>query len=142
MIPKPKDTGKELRKAKETLVRVFNQWVRLRETDEHGAGLCFTCRKVVGGDQAQAGHYVRCGKEATRFDEQNVHVQCSECNVGKGGNIEEYARALDLTYGAGAALDLKARGEVIHIWTIEDLKFLLRRYRAKVKDLLQEKYID
>lgn len=142
MLPKPKNTGKELRKTKETLVRVFNQWVRLKETDEYGAGRCFSCRRVVGGDQAQAGHFVRCGKEATRFDERNVHVQCQDCNIIKGGNREMYAKALNLSYGPGTALELQTKGEVIHLWTIEDLKALLRQYRAKVKALLQEKYLD
>lgn len=142
MIPKPKDTGGEIRRLKRQLVSVFSKWLRLKESNEHGACICFTCGKVLAWDQAQAGHFVRCGKEATRFDERNVHVQCEECNITKGGNLEEYAKQIDLAYGEGTALEIKAKGEVIHLWTKEDLTTLLRKYRESIKLLIQEKYID
>jgi hypothetical protein len=142
VIPKPKDTGKELRKVKAALVAAFSRFIRLRDTDENGEGKCFTCGQWVRFDEAQAGHFVRCAKEATRFDEQNVHLQCVECNTAWAGQIEAYRAALDERYGAGTADRLIEKGEGFQFWALPDLRAALRHYRAQVRVLLQEKRHD
>ena len=70
-----------------TLQVVFNAYIRERDSNEP----CISCgtTKPVKYD---AGHYYSVGAYPNvRFDEDNVHKQCSNnCNVHLSGNIHEY----------------------------------------------------
>ena len=106
----------------------FSKWVRLRgawkvEATENGltqevwVNHCFTCGKVLPIKQMDAGHYISRGKLHTRFDKDNVHPQCKNCNMppsgkypfGKAGNLQEYARKLVKIYNAGILEELHRR---------------------------------
>lgn len=56
---------------------------------------CFTCGKRLLFKDRQAGHYVPRVVLKTRWQLENVHVQCAKCNVGLGGNLGVYAEKLD-----------------------------------------------
>ncbi len=115
-IPLEKKTAQQLVKVADD---IFSKAVRLRDSEyrpEHKGwlGTCITCSKygliaridedgdlrfVKGWD---AGHFIGRGTKVTRFDEENVNLQCAfACNKMKSGNIEKYKPALDNKYGEG-----------------------------------------
>ena len=55
---------------------------------------CFTCGKRLLFRKRQAGHYIARSVLATRWNTDNVHVQCAKCNVDLGGNIDQYGEKL------------------------------------------------
>lgn len=60
---------------------------------------CVTCGKCLLFAKRQAGHYLPRAVKATRWDLDNVHVQCDKCNVGLGGNLVKYEKYMRDTYG-------------------------------------------
>uniref|UniRef100_A0A6M3Y7A7 Putative lambda recombination protein n=1 Tax=viral metagenome TaxID=1070528 RepID=A0A6M3Y7A7_9ZZZZ len=107
-------------KAKAKAWKVFS--IYIRERDGHK---CFTC----GGQGTQAGHFVHSSQE-TYFDEQNVHAQCSACNLWKHGNLGVYAVKLDAKYGTGTAESLIKRGKGIKPMGPKDFLEIYEKYKT------------
>ena len=109
---------------------VFNQYIRLRDKDLP----CISCQRFHTG-QYHAGHYLTTGAHPElRFDEVNVHKQCSACNNYLSGNIVEYRINLINKIGIDAVNYLESKHQPKH-YTIEDIKTLKAIYREKVKTL-------
>ena len=152
MIPFPKPTKEDRPKKKrkksprtllkERVIRAFSQFVRLNESDESGTGACITCGTLRYYKAAHAGHFVRCGKEATRFDERNVHFQCPECNTYREGERWKFGKWLQEHYYEGLPEELEAKALERKCWTIEELEGLLKYYREGVKKLLAGKTLE
>lgn len=70
--------------------RVFSEYVRLFEADEHGICTCVTCGTRWPWYTMQCWHYRTRGHYLTRFDERNCHCQCMKCNVMLNGNYRNY----------------------------------------------------
>lgn len=81
----------------------FSKYIRLRDcmssTGSIYHGKCFTCGELFPYNQLQCGHYVSGRNNAVFFEENNAHIQCPECNTGKGGNLEIYREKLIDLYG-------------------------------------------
>lgn len=82
--------------------KLFSQYVRLRDSD-NGYGRCITCDKRLHWKDAHAGHFQKRKYYETRWDEENVNLQCAGCNTYNDGEQYQYAKALDFKYGAGTA---------------------------------------
>ena len=109
---------------------VFNQYIRLRDKDLP----CISCQRFHTG-QYHAGHYLTTGAHPElRFDEINVHKQCSACNNYLSGNIVEYRINLINKIGIDAVTYLESKHQPKH-YTIEDIKTLKAIYKEKVKTL-------
>jgi hypothetical protein len=109
---------------------VFNQFIRLRDKDLP----CISCQRFHTG-QYHAGHYLTTGAHPElRFDEINVHKQCSACNNYLSGNIVEYRINLINKIGIDAVNYLESKHQPKH-YTIEDIKTLKAIYKEKVKTL-------
>ena len=77
---------------KRILWPIFSKFIRLRDKF-----VCFTCGKFVGEKGfSQAGHFIPrgAGGIALYFNEDNVHCQCSTCNLTLQGNVYEYGKKL------------------------------------------------
>lgn len=89
--------------------KVFNAFIRLRDEGKR----CISCN---GRDSTmQAGHYFSAGKyNILRFNEDNCHLQCVECNCYKEGNLEAYKENLIKKIGEErfAALELLSETKV------------------------------
>ena len=70
--------------------RVFSEYVRLFEADEHGICTCVTCGAKWPWYTMQCWHYRTRWHYLTRFDERNCHTQCMRCNVMLNGNYRNY----------------------------------------------------
>lgn len=70
--------------------RACNEYIRLRD---EGNG-CISCGTMTS-PSFQAGHYKSVGSNPTiRYNEDNIWLQCSKCNVFWGGNVIEYRKNL------------------------------------------------
>lgn len=113
------------------LQQVFNQFIRLRDKDLP----CISCGRYHSG-QYHAGHYRSVGAcPELRFDELNVHKQCSACNNYKSGNITEYRINLVRKIGAEEVERLEQQNHPPLKLTIDEIKDLIQVYKAKVKEL-------
>lgn len=125
--PKKRKYTPLAKKTAQQLVRVadeaFSKYVRLRDsTFVQGSfhGQCITCSRageVAWFDSTNklrfnpgwdAGHFMSRGEKVTRFDEENVNLQCAyRCNRLRSGEHEKYRLALDVKYGSGTAEKLE-----------------------------------
>ncbi len=133
---KPKKTRTQLVKLAD---KHFSLAIRLRDSS-NGVGECITCNKKLHYKEAHAGHFQKRRYYATRWDEENVNLQCSACNTFGDGEQFKYARALKLKYGdeVPEKLEIMARGgvgkkfpssEIEQI--IQDSKELIKFYESK-----------
>ena len=116
--------------------RVFNEYIRLRDN-----GLpCIACGKAWGYTQ-HASHYVPSGRNsALRFNEDNVHGGCSECNTHKSGNLIQYRIGLVEKIGEERVKALEYNHETKK-WTREELDEIKETYRQKIKLLKSVKSV-
>jgi hypothetical protein len=127
---------------KNKLRRIFNAYIRLRDTDENGVGRCISCNKpIVYGDNCQAGHYEPSSIVFANldFDEVNVNGQCIHCNKFLEGNKTGYAVGLIRKYGAGVLDQLKIKRRLGCHWAAFEYEVLIGQYRAKANALAQRK---
>lgn len=127
--PIRKYSQKEIPKLKRKLWAVFTKYVKTKEKN-----ICFTCGKKVESYASQGGHFIPksvCGIELY-FHEDNVHCQCSFCNLQLEGNRLEYAKRL----GQVKVDELyKIKNQVIGKWTVEDYLKRISEYEQKLSTL-------
>lgn len=131
---------KELREAKQKAKtrgdwqreaqQAFNAYIRSRDADLP----CISCGRNHEG-QHHAGHYMSVGAAPQlRFDERNVHKQCSTCNLYLHGNLVNYRRALIAKVGLETVEALETDNSVKK-YSIEDLKAIKAEYIRKRKEI-------
>jgi len=130
---------------KKKLRRIFNAYIRLRDTDENGVGKCISCnRTIVYGGDCQAGHYEPSSIVFANldFDEINVNGQCIHCNFTLEGNKTGYTVGLIRKYGAGVLDQLKIKRRLGCHWVAFEYEVLIGSYRAKAKALAKTKMFE
>ncbi len=129
-------------KLKTKLRKIFNAYIRLRDTDSNEVGKCISCNKpIVYGDNCQAGHYEPSSIVFANldFDEINVNGQCAQCNGFLEGNKSGYAIGLIRKYGAGVLDQLMLKRRLGCHWVAFEYEVLIGQYRAKAKALARTK---
>lgn len=108
-----------------------NRYVRLRD---HGQP-CISCGRPWA-ENFQAGHYIPRGRgSALRFDADNIHAQCPQCNLYESGNLIQYRRGLIAKIGAARVEEMETAGYAAKKWTVAELQEIKAYYRAKAKEL-------
>jgi hypothetical protein len=108
----------------------FNKYIRLRDA----ALPCISCQRFHSG-QYHAGHYRTVGAAPSlRFNEDNVHKQCSACNNHLSGNILNYRKGIIEKLGIEKVEQLEADNEAKH-YDIPTIIAIKKHYQAKVKEL-------
>lgn len=116
-----------------------NAYVRYRDKDKPciccGKPLSDGCGSGVGGSY-DAGHYRSTGSAPhLRFDaDRNIHGQRKACNRYGSGRAVDYRIGLIARIGLQAVEALEA-DNTPRKWTIDELKAIRDRYRAKLKEL-------
>ena len=111
--------------------KAFNEFIRLRDKDLP----CISCGRYHEG-QYHAGHYRSVGAcPELRFNEDNVHKQCSACNNHLSGNILEYRLGLIEKIGLERVEFLERRDHSPLKLSVEEIKDLIKVYKAKCKEL-------
>jgi hypothetical protein len=112
--------------------RWVNKYIRLRDAKEP----CISCGRQHTG-QYHAGHYRTVGScPELRFEELNIHKQCSACNNHLSGNIVNYRRNLVERIGMEKVEWLEGKHEPKH-YTIDDLKAIKAKYKTLCRELEQ-----
>ena len=116
------------------LQKYFNTFIRLRDRDQP----CISCGTTRTDIKYDAGHFWTTGGfPNVRFDEDNVHKQCSNnCNFKKSGNINEYRPRLIKKIGIERfeALEFRARNGVLKL-SIPEIKEKIEYYRGKIREM-------
>lgn len=135
------EAGRRMRARKEALKsrsdwlkeaqKAFNEFIRLRDKDLP----CISCGRYHEG-QYHAGHYRSVGAcPELRFNEDNVHKQCSACNSHLSGNILEYRLGLIEKIGLERVEFLERKDHPQLKLSVEEIKDLIKVYKAKCKEL-------
>lgn len=110
--------------------KAVNAFVRERDREQP----CISCGT---NDAAEwhAGHWKSVGaNSALRFDPANIHRQCDQCNVFKGGNANEYEIRLPARIGQ-AEVDRLKHAPRVRKWTREECQAIEQEFKAKLKEL-------
>lgn len=128
---KLKSRGDHLREAQQA----FNEYIRWR--DQLAGHLCISSGKPLdwSGNAVDAGHYRSVGSAPhLRFDERNCHAQSKQDNRFLSGNAVDYRIGLIARIGQAAVDELES-DQSVKKYTVDDLKEIKARYRAKTKEL-------
>ena len=110
---------------------IFSQYIRLRYS-KNEISECVTCGKQDHWKKLQAGHFVSRKHYATRWDEDNVQVQCSGCNVFRYGEQYLFSKYL----GVDLSEELLIKSRKIQKFTDSELLDMIELYNEKVNNLL------
>ena len=112
------------------LDKVFSEYIRRRYA-KNNISECVTCGKKDHWKNLQAGHFMSRKHYSTRWDEENVEVQCMACNVYRYG--EQYLFAKHLGQEKADELLAKSRTMVkIKDWELEEM---IEIYKEKLLEL-------
>jgi hypothetical protein len=115
------------------LQKIFNQYIR--ERDKYKG--CISCRRIFT-DKYDAGHfYPTSTHPGLRFDEDNVHGQCVQCNQHKHGNLILYAENLPVRIGVTEYEALIKRRTQVQKLTLPEIKEKITHYKSLIKSLKQ-----
>lgn len=130
---KPTKNGHDARRiAKARAWTQFSMFIRLRDSDEFGIATCCTCGARKRWRLMDAGHYITTVKEATKFDENNVHAQCKGCNKWQGGRPAEYIPFIERKYGEGTAAKIRDKSVRECKRTLFDYQTIEKNYAERV----------
>ena len=113
--------------------RAFNDYIRARDGE-----ICISCGSTTA-IAYHAGHYrTTAAASQLRFNEDNVHSQCSACNTHHSGNISPYRINLIAKIGLQRVEALESDNNP-HRYTREVLDALRALYRAKLRALIKQR---
>lgn len=109
---------------------VFSQYIRRRYA-KNDIAECVTCGKRDHWKKMDAGHFMSRKHYSTRWDEDNVQVQCKSCNLYNQG--EQYKYSIFLGDQKSEELYMKSK-QTVKISNFE-LEELIEIYQQKLAAL-------
>jgi hypothetical protein len=109
---------------------VFSQYIRRKDAINEIA-TCVTCGKKDHYKKLQCGHFMSRRHYSTRWDENNVGVQCYGCNITNQGQQFLFAKYL----GLDKAEEMVLKSRQIVKFSDNDLQDMIQYYKDKVKEL-------
>lgn len=119
--------------AKDRAWTQFSMFIRLRDSGPDGYAQCCTCPRNAHWRTMDAGHWKTRGKEATLFDEHNVHLQCKGCNKWQNGKELEHEQHIIRKYGPDEPQRIKTKAVQRCQRTLFDYQFIEDTYRQRVE---------
>lgn len=117
---------------------VFSQYIRCKHADVDGNVLCYTSGKKMRWQDAQCGHFISRRNFGTRWLEDNCRPQSEHDNCFLSGNIEIFAKNLELEK-PGIVEFLQDQARQVSKPTRDELKWLVVEYRHKL-ELVKKKF--
>jgi gamma-glutamylcyclotransferase (GGCT)/AIG2-like uncharacterized protein YtfP len=112
---------------------IFNEFVRKRDLSGCSHFKCISCGQIKDERFMNAGHFYNVGHyPGLRFDEDNCHGQCVQCNKFLHGNLIEYRDNLLFKIGAERFEKLKLKADV---YKRNGYKFSRFEVEEKIKEL-------
>ena len=112
------------------LQATFNTYIRLRDKDLG----CVSCGRF-DVEEFHAGHYIASTYQYHRFNQDNVHKQCSKCNTHLRGNLIPYRIELIKRIGLEGVEYIENTRHMMLEITIPEIKNLITDYKLKIKQL-------
>lgn len=112
------------------LDKVFSEYIRRRYAKDDIAE-CVTCKRKDHWKNLQAGHFMSRKHYSTRWDEDNVQVQCNACNVFRYG--EQYKFSIYL--GDEKSKELYEKSRKIVKYADHELEEMHEFYRKAIAEL-------
>ena len=123
------------------LDKVFQFYVRLRDSMPGGYCRCISCGKIVPFDKIQAGHFRSRRFMSTRWNEYNVNGECFSCNCLDGDHLLDYRKNLIKKIGEKKVEWIEAYCHETQKWSDFELVIMLKEYSKKCVALSREKEI-
>jgi hypothetical protein len=107
-----------------------NAYVRARDEGMP----CISCGEMK---PLQAGHYWSVGaRPEMRFNEANIHGQCSRCNVDLAGNRDAFRAGIVERYGSEELADALDTTIPAQKWTLDELREIRASAEAKRAEIV------
>jgi len=127
---------KTLSQLKKDLTKVFNAFIRKRDTLPNGTFKCISCGKFLPVSQMNAGHYFAAGhNESIRWDERNVNGQCVHDNLYLHGNFHGYTNGMIHKYGQKVVDELNIKRHNKSKMARFEVSYLIQEYKKKLNNL-------
>ncbi len=123
---------KTISKLKKDLDKVFSLYIRLRHASKDGIVKCFTCDKTAHYKKMHAGHFMSRKHHATRWNEDNVQVQCVKCNLFGQGEQYAFGKLLDIRIAEGKAEELQELSRTTVKYMRFEYEDMIKFYKEKV----------
>lgn len=130
---------KKTDRLKEALDRIYRLFIRLRDARKDGTFQCISCGRILPFERSDCGYYINERHLSTRYNEDNCHAQCRTCNLFKGGNLDEFRKALIRRYGEEKVQALERMKNDISKMSESDYQEKIEHYKIKVEELQKEK---
>lgn len=142
---KSKKKGEPSERKKPDLVKkldkVFSQYIRLRDVMPSGYFRCISCGKIKAYSEGDCGHYYSRTHMATRFEEDNCHMECKACNRFSADHLIGYRKNLISKVGLSRIDRLDILAHSTKHWLDSELEEKIEYYKAEVKRLSDMKGI-
>jgi hypothetical protein len=109
---------------------VFSQYIRRKDAIDEIAE-CVTCGKKDHYKKLHCGHFQSRRHYSTRWDENNVAVQCYGCNISNQGQQFLFAKYLGLELAEQMVLKSKQTVK----FSDNDLQDMINAYKNKLNSL-------
>jgi hypothetical protein len=127
---------KSLAALKKDLDKVFNAWIRKRDSASNGTFQCISCQEWKPIKQMNAGHFFSAGHNAAiRWHEFNCAGQCIKCNLYLHGNFEGYLKGMIARYGQTVVDALEIQRHNKSRMMAFEVRLLIAEYKEKLKAL-------
>jgi 5-methylcytosine-specific restriction endonuclease McrA len=124
---------KTISKLKKELDKWFSLYIRLRNASKDGIVECWTCNKTGHYKKGfHAGHFMSRKHHATRWNEDNVQVQCVKCNLFGQGEQYAFGKLLDIRIGDGKSEELQELSRTTVKYMRHEYEDMIKFYKEKV----------
>lgn len=125
------------------LDKVFQFYIRLRDSRSDGRCQCISCGMFVPFAKIQAGHFRSRSHLSTRWSELNVNGECESCNLEmrNGDHLLDYRRNLICKIGEEKVNWIEAYCKEPRKWDDFELTIMIKEYSKKCQQLSKEKGI-
>ena len=123
---------KSISKLKKELDKWFSLFIRLRNASKDGIVECWTCGKTAHYKKMHAGHFMSRKHHATRWNEENVQVQCPKCNLFGQGEQYTFGKLIDVRIGEGKSEELQELSRTTVKYMRHEYEDMIMFYKEKV----------
>lgn len=106
---------------------IFSQYIRRKDLI-NGLATCVTCNKSNEPKKMQCGHFMSRRHYSTRWEENNVGVQCYGCNISRSGEQYKFSQYL----GDNLAQEMYIKSKQIVKFADVDLQDMIDYYTNKI----------